>query len=197
MATRFQKAIKLPVHIELAIRSAPVKLDGRTGSMSKELKQFHNRVSEYLPLESEHRRARALERTPQDEFYNSVQWAVKELKTEKRATGVNYKHFEATVAGLDELRNDLLRFLYSLRREKLEDLMAQVDGEGIQLFVALVRQLPAETLGSIIKAQHTRRRIFTEAFRALGATELVQFLKDARLPIRDALGPYLRTEYRV
>jgi hypothetical protein len=196
MPTRFQKAIKLPVHFELAIRHSPVRLDGRRAGMSTDLKQFHARVSEYLPTESKLRQSRILD-SGQDEFYNSVQWAVKQLKAEKKATGISYSYFEASSSGFGELHHDILLFLCSLWPEQLDVLLSHLDSEGVEIFVRLLRLAPTKVLEKVVATQATRRQLFVEAFRNLPVAEMLAFIEVARAPMRDLMGHYLITQYRL
>jgi hypothetical protein len=193
MPTALQNALVVPTLLELAVRGERVEL-GKNGS---ELPEFHNWLSSYYPEATKRARARRVS-GGQDAFYNSCQWAVKQLRRKSCLTAANHRNFDISDDGLEFLRSELHRILKQPRlRNLVLSIMDERDENDRELFMSLIARLAPDSMGRVFLRSSERYRAFLNAILEVDLDSLGGFLASAYELIQPVIAAEVGRKYEL
>lgn len=193
MPTALQKSLTLPILLELAVRGEAVNV----GKRNSELGEFQDWVGSYWPQLTKRAKTRVL-RGGQSEYYNSHQWAIKELKRDGFVRGKNYVDFNITRVGLRHVQREICGILSRPKMsEHVSAMMTEFDENGRELFVNLLRRLTPDEVHDVLEKSLSQHEVFLHAFLELDPDNLGGFLASAYEFIQPLVGNEMARRHRL
>jgi hypothetical protein len=176
LATALQISCQLPILMEIAVKQSRVNVSRSGTGRSEDLAELQTYVAKYLPSDVVHVATRR-RLGKQTEFYNSHQWAIKQLKADGYIAGRPNEYYEITQTGLTHLQAKVGRLLrLSSKHGELDGVIGHLDECDRELFINLLERLPSDVVGDLLRNAKTRRQLFLSAFAKLDASEIGSFL---------------------